>query len=100
MERISSSSLRSMVASLLAMTLFPHRHPPVPGAAALLWRPKWKPPGAPAGPEAHPPLTVVGWCLHAVHGVQRPALHPGAVGAVVRFERAAGEITFVRSYFN
>ena len=34
------------------------------------------------------------------HGVQRPADHPGAVGAVVRFERAAGEITFVRSYFN
>ena len=36
----------------------------------------------------------------APHGVQRPADHPGAVGAVVRFERAAGEITFVRSYFN
>ena len=36
----------------------------------------------------------------APHGVQRPADHPGAVGAVVRFEREAGEITFVRSYFN
>ena len=37
MERISSSSLRSMVARLAAMTLFPHRHPLVPGAAALLF---------------------------------------------------------------
>ena len=38
--------------------------------------------------------------VEAPNGVQRPADHPGAVGAVVRFERAAGEITFVRSYFN
>ena len=66
MERISSSSLRSMVARLAAMTLFPHRHPLVPGAAALLWKPKCQPPGGPAGPEAHPPHTVVRWCLDAV----------------------------------
>ena len=51
---------------LAAMTLFPHRHPAVPGAAPLLLQPKWQPPGAPAGPEAHPPLLVVGWCLDVV----------------------------------
>ena len=77
MERISSSSLRSMVARLAGMTLFPPRHPLVPVAAALLWQPKWQPPGAPAGPEAHPPLTAVGWCLDAVYLVQiaATALH-------------------------
>ena len=44
---------------LAAMTLFPHRHPLVPGAAALLWQPKCQPPGGPAGPEAHPPPRCV-----------------------------------------
>ena len=40
---------------LAGMALFPPRHHLVPGATALLWQPKCKPPGAPAGPEAHPP---------------------------------------------
>ena len=51
---------------LAGMALFPPRHHLVPGATALLWQPKCKPPGAPAGPEAHPPPTVVRWCLDAV----------------------------------
>ena len=51
---------------LAGMALFPPRHHLVPGATALLWQPKCKPPGAPAGPEAHPPPRVFRWCLHAV----------------------------------
>ena len=76
MERISSSSLRSMVARLAGMTLFPPRHPLVPGAAALLWQPKCQPPGGPAGPEAHPPPTVVRWCLDAVAALLGSAIAP------------------------
>ena len=82
----------------------PH-HPPFPGlhlarASSSRQRPPY-PPHRPCKTPTHSVGTThrqLGPC--ALHGVQRPADHPGAVGAVVRFERAAGEITFVRSYFN
>ena len=64
---------------LAAMTLFPHRHPPVPGAAALLWQPKCQPPGGPAGPEAHPPPAVCRWGADGVPALLAQALLPAAL---------------------